>query len=477
MCSLAVPARASDPWMADAAQIEKAFQQHPAPHAVVVVFDVSGSMRSRVPETGLTRWQEARAATSEVLTSSLKPGDDLTILPFDAVVHDPEPHPALKGGEIASLGQLIPSAITGEAGTNMRLAHSRALDLLNRQYAGLPAGKRPWEAIIVVSDGYNDAPPLHSAAWDDYARFCNVHSENQNLYPNTPECQTWRSDALKFSSSGEGETFGIGVKIHDGVPEYRPLNETPTETTPATPAASVVSGTVYNGDQPASGARVAALDSSGNEVDAATSGPDGRFTLRGLGSGVYRIVAAKNGASAEMPNVSGGNQGVDLHMAHNLIGVWIALIVLAILGVIAAAALSQRRRSSKVRIQVKDSSGRNRTFWLGGTTRVAIGGKEAPGTSVCPLDASPTTAAYLRHNASGFSLVTEKGIEVETGGRKFTTSGAVQENTLIQLVDSAGARGSFEFQDISTRARTAAKPMIEEGAAGAFSRLDANLRG
>lgn len=482
---LAAPASASDPWMADAARIEKAIQLHPAPHAVVVVFDVSGSMRSRVPETGLSRWQEARAATSEVLTSSLKPGDDLTILPFDAVVHDPQSHSALKEAEIPNLGQFIPSAITGEAGTNMRLAHSRALDLLEKQFAGSPAGKRPWGAIIVVSDGFNDAPPLHSAPWQDYAKFCNVHSDNQDLYPDTPECEQWRREAFRFASSGEGETFGIGVKIHDGVPEYRPVNENPEEASTAAPAASTVTGVVYNGDQPAAGARVDALDSSGNDVDAATSGPDGSFTLQGLGAGVYRIVAAKNGASAAISDVSSGSQGVDLHMSHNLIAVWIALIVLVIAGVIAAAALSRRSRSSKVRIQVKDSSGRNRTFWLGGTTRVAIGGKEVPGASVFPLDPFAEPVAYLRHNASGFSLVTEKGVEVETGGRKFSGSGPVQENTFIQLentlvklADDKPAHGAFEFHDISTRTRTAAvAPAAEAGASGAFSQLDANLRG
>ncbi|MDQ2732344.1 MAG: carboxypeptidase regulatory-like domain-containing protein, partial [Armatimonadota bacterium] len=300
---------ATDPWTVDEQQVAADIQQHPAPRQFVVVFDISGSMQDKVPESGyaLTRWQEARAATSQLLSSTLQPGDSLTILPFDSVVHKPIALGTLNATKIAEIGQQIPDAMSGESGTNMRLAHDEALILLRavRGISGMAqeTGKHlPWRAIIVVSDGYNDSPPKGTPAWKDYAKFCNVHGDNQNLYPATPECTEWKGLAAQFEKSGKGKTYGLGVKIKDAVPEYRPPNEVSTLTAAGEDeSASTIAGTVYNGDQPAAAARIEALDAQGNEVDAATSEPDGKFVLKGLTPGTYTVQASQGGSSGQLP--------------------------------------------------------------------------------------------------------------------------------------------------------------------------------
>jgi hypothetical protein len=431
-------------------------------------------MQDKVPETGLTRWQEARAATASLLTSSLHAGDSLTILPFDSVVHAPLSYPKFRADQIPNLGQHIPDATTaGESGTNMRMAHDHALRILNWN-GPLSAGPRPWCAIIVVSDGYNDAPPLHSAAWYDYANYCEVHKGNENLYPNTPQCIQWRRQARQFEVDGN-ETFGIGVKINDGVPEYRPPGEASSAVETDDSENRSISGTTYGGDRPAGGAQVDAYDSSGAAVDAATSDSDGHFVLKGLPSGVFTLRATQGGKTAEAQGIQPGMNGVNLYMSHNLLLLWIALVVLVLIALFASASIARSRRVSKVRVQVKDTGGRSRTFWLGGGTRVGLGGKDAPG--IFPLEVFPAPAAYLRHTASGFSLVTEKGIEAESGGRKFTGAGPVAENSQILLSDSSGNKAAFEFRDISGRTRAAAATTAPAAGSDAYTQLDSSLKG
>lgn len=483
-------AATTDPWTVDEQQVAADIQAHPSPRQIVVVFDISGSMQSKVPETGntLSRWQEARSATNQVLSSTLQPGDSLTILPFDSVVHKPIVLGQLNATQIANIGQQIPDALSGESGTNMRLSHDEALHLLRQQYVSALVGKRPWQAIIVVSDGYNDSPPKGTPAWKEYAEFCNVHGDNQNRYPSTPQCTEWRTLASQFERSGEGKTYGLGVKVKDAVPEYRQPNEVSTLTAPGDDeAATTITGTVYNGDQPAGAAQIEALDGQGNEVNAASSAPDGTFTLKGLTPGTYTISASQAGSSAQISGIKTGNDPMTLHMTHSLLWLWVLLVVLVIAAVTATAAIAKSRRAAKVRVQLKDSNGRNRTYWLGGGTKISIGGKEAPG--VFPIEAFGGPVAYLRHTSSGYSIVAEKGIEVEAAGKKFSGSGPVLENNTVRVQDGSGNFGTFEFHDISTRTRTAASRVTggPNGAGGAssagggtsdpYSKLDASLKG
>ena len=470
----------SDPWTDDANRIASDVAQHPGVKSVVVVLDISGSMLDKEPATGLSRWQEARAATSLLLSTSLHAGDSITIEPFDSEVEmSAAPnlvHPSVKQADIDYLGQFMPTTTSGETGTNMRLAHYRALQMQEAQNGSLPAASRPWMVIVVVSDGFNDAPPGNSPAWKDYTQFCDVHSNDQNRYPDTPECNTWRLMAQRFEATGQGKTYGIGVKVEDGVPMYR----APGEVTPgaATQQAqpTAIAGTLLLEGAPIGGVQVHALDSSGTEVDSATSQPDGTFSLQGLAPGLYNLEASKGRDAIRLEAVHTGSDGVVLNMARNLIWVWILIAVLALVIMVASAALARSRKQAKVRIQIKDSGGRNRTYWMGGGARVSIGGKEAPNTF--PLEVFPGPVAHLRHSASGYSLLTEKGITVETAGRKFTGAGPVSENSTVMLSDQGGHQGSFEFHDISTRTRTTASVVAGKGqGADPYAQLDANMKG
>jgi hypothetical protein len=463
--------------MADAQSAASVFQQHPGPHSVVVVFDISGSMGSRDPETGMSRWQEARRATAYLLYNDLQPGDDLVILPFDSLVRKPIILKGLTEQQLQSVGQNIPDAMSGESGTNMRLAHDDALPMVE-SHAGQSGHRQPWRAIIVVSDGFNDAPPRTAAsAWNSYIQFCDVHSGDQDRYPNTPTCVAWRKAALKFQQSGRGETLGLGVKIVDGVPEYRPMNEKPASYDNSS-TQGTIGGTVLDGNSPAAGVTVTALNSDGAEVQTARSAEDGSYTLSSLSSGDYSISAQGAGGSARASGIPPGTTGVILQMHHSLLWLWVILAVLVVVAALVAAATARGRRQAMVRVQIKDSQGRNRTYWIGGHARITIGGQDSP--VAFPLAPFDTPAASLRHTGANYVLAVENGFEAEVAGRSITDSGPVAEHTIIMIKDKGGKKGSFEFWDISSRTRATAQAIAGQsspaGTSSVLNKLDSDLK-
>ena len=192
------------------------------PKTVVFVFDVTMSTR----HAGV--FTNERSATATILRQGCGPGDRVALIKFGTgatTVFDK----TLKTREEAStLIDQIPEAPEAGRGTNIRLPHSQALQLV--QDSAPNAG-----VIVLLTDSYNDQP-LESDP--NYPSYTSYYTPKLTVYPKTSENVSYEN--LLKTLIGEGlRQYGVGVGI---APNGRPIERVPTAAESDTPdAASVVS--------------------------------------------------------------------------------------------------------------------------------------------------------------------------------------------------------------------------------------------
>lgn len=190
---------------------------------LILVFDVSGSMLSKVPGSDRSYLERAREATINLLREGTSPGDRVALLTFGAGYRTVFDRVIKNEGEKDDLVALVPSQPGAGAGTNIRKPHHDALKLLD---AALP---RPG-AVVLLTDSFNDEPKRDDPAYAEYLKYY-TPGGRLAVYPDTPENRDYERLLRKLQSSRRVNIYGIGVRIDQS---GRPMERLP-QAVPETP--------------------------------------------------------------------------------------------------------------------------------------------------------------------------------------------------------------------------------------------------
>lgn len=202
------------------------------PKTVVLIFDVSGSMK------GAKMLRRAREAAVNVVRYGTFPGDTVRLFTFGATSE--ETNREIQDGEDKrAILDKIPSDVGADAGTNIRRPHFEALKRIAAE-APRPA------AIVVLTDSFNDEPKRDTNAFGDYTKFYTPGGQ-LTKYPNSPENRDYERLLRELVQSGKVKQYGVGIQFAgsgrpiERLPQAAPppveVEATPAPVVPTTPPA------------------------------------------------------------------------------------------------------------------------------------------------------------------------------------------------------------------------------------------------
>jgi hypothetical protein len=188
---------------------------------VVLIFDVSGSMRSN------HMLKRARQAAANIVRYAVRPGDEIVLCTFGAG-YSTKRQQIESGDDKATVLQAIPTATSEGSGTNIRRPHHEALKLLEQE---MPRQA----AIIVLTDSYNDEPKPDDSTYPDYLRYY-TPGGMLTKYPKTPENRDYERLLQELVVSGKVKQYGIGINFSS---DGRPIERLPQAAPPPVEAPAI----------------------------------------------------------------------------------------------------------------------------------------------------------------------------------------------------------------------------------------------
>jgi hypothetical protein len=259
---------------------------------VVIGADLSGSMNELAGTGASTRIDRARVTIRRILRTGFQTGDRVTLFFFAECPRTPvvvaKPWaPSI----VEELVRLVEADLSRDRGTLLRLAHHKALELLDTHMND----SRTWGAVVLVTDGYEDPPPKGyvSPQYPEYGdlsqvyrQYCGWPSEAEpNPIPDNDVTRAW----LQLCETYKERTFIVG-------PDKSVFNRSIREPCTCTrkSVGGIVEGTVSN--QVAPGMRdnvvVEVRTRDSNEIRWSGSlNEDMQFRSDIISPGTYDIVA------------------------------------------------------------------------------------------------------------------------------------------------------------------------------------------
>lgn len=197
------------------------------PKTVVMLFDVTGSMRTRNGDA--TTLRRARNAAARIVRRALRPGDDVSLYTF-GTGYQVFKKKIESSEDREAVADKVPSEVGSDYGTNIRRPHRDALKQIETTLQSAP---NRTAAIVILTDSYNDQPKEGSADYPDYVRY--YVPGQLTKYPNTPENRDYERLLASLVQTGKVKQYGIGVSI---APSGRPVERLPQVA--ATPAPAPV---------------------------------------------------------------------------------------------------------------------------------------------------------------------------------------------------------------------------------------------
>jgi len=176
---------------------------------LILVFDVTESTRH-----GGVFTQE-RAATATLLRQGCSPGDRVILLPFGTGYTKAFDKTLASPADVDPLIDQIPPAPVPGHGTNIRLPHHEALELIARDQA-CPA------VIVLLTDSFNDRPDLSDPNYPKYLTYYTL--KGLTVYPDTRANRDYERLLRTLTAKGCLHQYGVGVGI---APDGRPIERLP----------------------------------------------------------------------------------------------------------------------------------------------------------------------------------------------------------------------------------------------------------
>lgn len=178
------------------------------PKTVVFVFDVTMSTR----HGGV--FSQERAATATILRGGCDPGDRVVLIEFGTGATTVFDKTLTTREEAVDLINQIPLAPVPGRGTNIRLPHHEALQIVK--------GSLPNPGVIVLlTDSYNDQPLTTDPNYPFYTAY---YTPKLTVYPKTPENADYERLLRTLKASGKLHEYGVCVGI---APSGRPIERLP----------------------------------------------------------------------------------------------------------------------------------------------------------------------------------------------------------------------------------------------------------
>jgi hypothetical protein len=213
-------AHAQEVDLGEAGDAVRAIQAAPGPRNLLLVLDISGSMKK---DRTLNRMREA---IYTLLTEGVQKGDRVALYTFGAGYQKVFDETLQSESDKKGLVAQVPSQPGNGAGTNIRKPHHEALKLAES------AEPKP-SFLVLLTDSFNDEPKPDDPERASYLKYY-TPGGRLDKYPKTPENADYERLLQKYKDS----TFGIGIGIDaNGRPLERLPKDAPTpapmvETTP-----------------------------------------------------------------------------------------------------------------------------------------------------------------------------------------------------------------------------------------------------
>jgi len=222
LTSVTTPTKAQDQQKSPSTIASEIANIHPK--TVVFVFDISMSTK----HAGV--FTNERAATAAILHKGCGPGDRVALIKFGTGATTVFDKTLTSREDAVALIDQIPLAPEPGRGTNIRLPHSEALQLVQD-------GKPNPGVVVLLTDSFNDQP-LETDP--NYASYTNYYTTKLTVYPKTSENASYENLLKTLKGSGELKEYGVGVGI---APSGRPIERLPVgpDESDSPDAASVVS--------------------------------------------------------------------------------------------------------------------------------------------------------------------------------------------------------------------------------------------
>lgn len=193
------------------------------PKTVVFVFDISMSTK----HAGV--FTNERAATATIL-HACGPGDHVALIKFGTGAQTVFDKTLATREDANALVDQIPAAPEPGRGTNIRLPHHQALQIVD-------AGKPNPGVVVLLTDSFNDQPLETDPNYPSYTAY---YTPKLTVYPKSAENASYENLLKTLKASGELKEYGVGVGI---APTGRPIERLPVgpDESDSPDAASVVS--------------------------------------------------------------------------------------------------------------------------------------------------------------------------------------------------------------------------------------------
>jgi hypothetical protein len=165
---------------------------------LILVFDVTESTRH-----GGVFTQE-RAASATLLRQGCSPGDRVILMPFGTGYKTVFDKTLTGPGDIDPLIDLLPTTPAPGHGTNIRLPHHAALQLIARENA-CPA------VVVLLTDSFNDRPDLTDPNYPRYLAYYTL--KGLTVYPKTRANHDYERLLRTLTAKGCLHQYGVDVEI------------------------------------------------------------------------------------------------------------------------------------------------------------------------------------------------------------------------------------------------------------------------
>jgi len=358
------------------------------PKEIAVVVDRSGSMGESL--------QTARDLVATLIRKVVHPGDRFSLINFDS-----HPETVIDREEVTEsnkedLVSRLPLTWSTKRGTNIRWAHHEALKLLEKAQ---DSGRK---FLILITDGYNDAPEESDPDYPIYRQYCD--DRNPQVIPDTPEARDYRRLLGLMAQAKNFHTMGIGVEIRQGEPQLIP-----------------VAG-------------------------------------KSEASGLERVKPALDEANVQIEEVTAPQKVAAPQEKRFQTGPMIVLVAVLLASFLLALAAKALMTPTWVRLaQVAPQDKANvRFFPLKPGGSIDIGGSSGEEARYSfPLPGAQAVAASLKRSLKGFSLVPESGIQVHINGAPVSGPTPIRFEDSIRVVvpTSQGERSfTLSFQQTTREA-------------------------